>query len=273
VVCFCFLAVGAYAAPSVNSNSAVWEDDEIFNGILTEDGVYYIFCDGAGENDKPQSSVTDGCIKFVLVRKDGYTSIGPFSDLSTLSKDVNNQCDVMMKSGTITEEEKKQVLDIAKDIENNIKSVEDFISKLWKPDWYRKVKDLDSDFGWNDKDTDDGWDFDWDDEFVDEDWNFDWADEFANDKWDWDWDDKAFLEEYAAYGIEKVGNVFYYQGELVYILKDQRPDSSCYLLDTNSKGTVSIKVVHNEEGQITGISYMSEEEVQELLPKLLGSSE
>ncbi|MDE5866363.1 MAG: M56 family metallopeptidase [Lachnospiraceae bacterium] len=258
VVCFCFLAVGAYAAPSANSNSAVWEDDEIFNGILTEDGVYYIFCDGAGENDKPQSSVTDGCVKFVLVRKDSYTSIGPFSSLSTLTKDVNKQCDFMIKSGTITEEEKKLVLDIAKNIENNIKSVEDFISEVWNPDWYSKVKYLDSDFDWNDKDAND-------------EWNFDWADEFADDKWDWDWEDEALLEEYAAYGIEKVDNLFYYQGELVYILKDQRPDSSCYLLDTNSKGTVSIKVVHNEEGKITGISYMTDEEVQELMPKLLGS--
>ncbi|MDE7284740.1 MAG: hypothetical protein K2N85_14325, partial [Lachnospiraceae bacterium] len=270
-VCFCFLAVGAYAAPSVDSNSAVWEDDEIFNEVLTEDGVYYIFCDGAGENDKPQSSVTDGCVKFVLVRKDSYTSIGPFSNLSTLTKDVNKQCDFMIKSGTITEEEKKQVLDIAQNIENNIKSVENFISKVWNPDWYRKVKDLDSDFDWNDKDVDDDWNFDWADEFTEDKWNFDWDDEFADDKWDWDWEDEALLEEYAAYGIEKVDNLFYYQGELVYILKDQRPDSSCYLLDTNSKGTVSIKVVHNEEGKITGISYMTDEEVQELMPKLLGS--
>ena len=257
-VCFCFLAVGAYAAPSVNSNSAIWVDDGIFNEVLTEDGVYYIFCDGAVENDKPQASVTEGCVKFVLVWKDHYTSIGPFSDLSTLTEDVNNQCDFMIKSGAITEEEKELVLDIAKNIDSSIKSVEDFINEVWNPDWYSKVKGLDSDSDWNDKDKED-------------DWDFDWADEFADDKWDWDWEDEALLEEYAAYGIEKVDNVFYYQGELVYILKDQRPDSSCYLLDTNSKGTVSIKVVHNEEGKITGITYMTDEEVQELLPKILGS--
>ena len=257
-VCFCFLAVGAYAAPSVNSNSAIWVDDGIFNEVLTEDGVYYIFCDGAVENDKPQASVTEGCVKFVLVWKDHYTSIGPFSDLSTLTEDVNNQCDFMIKSGAITEEEKELVLDIAKNIDSSIKSVEDFINEVWNPDWYSKVKGLDFDSDWNDKDKED-------------DWDFDWADEFADDKWDWDWEDEALLEEYAAYGIEKVDNVFYYQGELVYILKDQRPDSSCYLLDTNSKGTVSIKVVHNEEGKITGITYMTDEEVQELLPKILGS--
>ena len=257
-VCFCFLAVGAYAAPSVNSNSAIWVDDGIFNEVLTEDGVYYIFCDGAVENDKPQASVTEGCVKFVLVWKDHYTSIGPFSDLCTLTEDVNNQCDFMIKSGAITEEEKELVLDIAKNIDSSIKSVEDFINEVWNPDWYSKVKGLDFDSDWNDKDKED-------------DWDFDWADEFADDKWDWDWEDEALLEEYASYGIEKVDNVFYYQGELVYILKDQRPDSSCYLLDTNSKGTVSIKVVYNEEGKITGITYMTDEEVQELLPKILGS--
>ena len=414
-VCFCFLAVGAYAAPSANSNRAVWENNEIFNGVLTEDGVYYIFCDGAGENDKPLSSVTDGCVKFVLVWKDRYTSIGPFSNLSTLTKDVNEQCDFMIKSGTITEEEKKLVLDIAKNIafgwddedadddwdndttemktlelkgktyylvfnEDQLRAIgtgeygmdKNYMQQAdiqlstneWIPigtwdnpftgtfngngfeiigltmtdpdakiiglfgvsknadiynvtmrdydimdagrnasgktvgailavgygvrsydnfaypkgnsedgtsDWYRKVNDFD--FDWNDKDVNDDWNFDWDDEFAEDKWDFDWDDEFADDKWDWDWEDKAFLEEYAAYGIEKVDNLFYYQGELVYILKDQRPDSSCYLLDTNSKGTVSIKVVHNEEGKITGISYMTDEEVQELMPKLLGSSE
>ncbi len=31
-----------------------------------------------------------------------------------------------------------------------------------------------------------------------------------------DWEDKALLEEYAAYGIEKDGDFYYYQGELVY---------------------------------------------------------
>lgn len=85
-----------------------------------------------------------------------------------------------------------------------------------------------------------------------------------------DWEDKALLEEYAAYGIEKEDNFYYYQGELVYIIKDQRPDSSVYLLNTDSEGTVSFKVIRNAEGEITSVTYMTEEEVAKALPRILG---
>lgn len=87
-----------------------------------------------------------------------------------------------------------------------------------------------------------------------------------------DWADKALLEEYAAYGIEKEDNFYYYQGELVYIIKDQHPDSSVYLLNTDSKGTVSIKVIRNAGGEITSVTYMTEEEVAKALPKILGGT-
>ncbi len=85
-----------------------------------------------------------------------------------------------------------------------------------------------------------------------------------------DWEDKALLEEYAANGIEKEDNFYYYQGELVYIIKDQRPDSSVYLLNTDSEGTVNIKVIRNVEGEITSVTYMTEEEVAKALPRILG---
>ena len=87
-----------------------------------------------------------------------------------------------------------------------------------------------------------------------------------------DWEDKALLEEYAAYGIEKKDNFYYYQGELVYIIKDQHPDSSVYLLNTDSKGTVSIKVIRNAEEEITSVTYMTEEEVTKALPRILGGA-
>ena len=87
---------------------------------------------------------------------------------------------------------------------------------------------------------------------------------------DWDWDDKALMEAYAACGIEKNGKFYYYCGETVYILKNQRPDSSIYLI--NTEGTVSIKVNWNAEGEITGVSYIAKEEVEKLKPKLLGTS-
>ena len=96
-----------------------WKDSEILNEILTEDGVYYIFCDGAGEDDKPLSSVSAGSIKFVLVRKDSYTSIGPFDNMETLMEDVADQCEYM---NTLTQEEKKLVMEAVADICGNVES-------------------------------------------------------------------------------------------------------------------------------------------------------
>ena len=87
------------------------------------------------------------------------------------------------------------------------------------------------------------------------------------------WEDTALLEEYAAYGIVKIEDFYYYQGELVYIIKDQHADSSVYLLNTDSKGTVSIKVTRNAEEEIAGISYMTEEEVEKARSKIWGEVE
>lgn len=88
-----------------------------------------------------------------------------------------------------------------------------------------------------------------------------------------EWEDKALLEEYAAYGIEKDGDFYYYQGELVYLIKNQYPDSSVYTLNTDSTGTISIKVNRNAKGEITSVSYLTEEEVAKALPKILGGME
>ena len=100
------------------------------------------------------------------------------------------------------------------------------------------------------------------------DWDFSWADEI----WDnnWDWDDNAFSERYAAYGIEKNGKSIQYQGELVYIFLDHRPDSSFYMLDMNPQGTVSIRIIRDKEGKIIGVSCMTEEEVAELIGEPFG---
>lgn len=96
-----------------------WKDSEILNEILTEDGVHCIFCDGAGEDDKPLSSVSAGSIKFVLVRKDSYTSIGPFDNMETFVEDVAERCEYM---NTLTQEEKKLVMEAVADIFGNMES-------------------------------------------------------------------------------------------------------------------------------------------------------
>jgi len=114
----CFFVTGAYAAPSATNDNAIWKDSEILNEVLTADGVYYIFCDGAGENDKPLASVSTGSIMFVLVRKDSYASIGPFDNMDTLLEDVTEQCRYMK---TLSQEEKELIMEtVARIYENDM---------------------------------------------------------------------------------------------------------------------------------------------------------
>lgn len=124
----------------------------------------------------------------------------------------------------------------------------------------KRSDDKNCDFDLNDEDWDDDWDDeDWDDDWDDEDWDDDWDDE----DWDDDWDDDE--EDYTVYGIICNGKSYYYQGKLVNVFLDHKPDSSFYKLGVNPKGTISIKINRNRDGEITGVSYMTEKEVKELL--------
>lgn len=121
-VCVCFFVTGAYAAPSIANDRKTREDSEILNEVLTENGVYYIFCEDADEEDKPQESVSVGSIKFVVVRKDSWISIGPFDNKETLLEDVAEQC---KDKKNLTEKEKELVIETAASIsdkKNNEKS-------------------------------------------------------------------------------------------------------------------------------------------------------
>ena len=120
-----------------------------------------------------------------------------------------------------------------------------------------------NDENWDDDWDDEDWDFDWDDDWEDEDWDFDWDDDWEDEDWDFDWDDDE--EDYTAYGIICNDKSYYYQGKLVNVFLDHKPDSSFYKLGVNPKGTISIKINRNRDGEITGVSYMTEKEVKELL--------
>lgn len=119
--------IGAYAAPSdkpaEDTVSPISEDDLGANSgviISLDEGVYYIFCDGADESDKPIGGVTEGSIAFVFVRKDGYTSISGFSDLETLVDDVTEQLEFMSdrNSESISREEANLLVKIAAKIQS-----------------------------------------------------------------------------------------------------------------------------------------------------------
>ena len=72
------------------------------------------------------------------------------------------------------------------------------------------------------------------------------------------------LEEYEAVGVTKTGKNYYYQGKLVHIFLDHRPDSSFYTLDMNPAGEVNVKIVRESDGTITGAAYMTDAEVEAL---------
>ncbi len=76
---------------------------------------------------------------------------------------------------------------------------------------------------------------------------------------------EAQMAEYRAVGVTTDGKDYYYQGRLVNIFLDIRPNKSFYTLNINPKGTVNIKIVRDAKNKITGVSYMTEAEVIELL--------
>ncbi len=72
--------------------------------------------------------------------------------------------------------------------------------------------------------------------------------------------------EYEAAGVTMVDEkTYYYQGQLVNIFLDIRKEGSFYTLNMNPAGTVNIKITRGTDNNITGVAYMTEAEVVELL--------
>lgn len=79
------------------------------------------------------------------------------------------------------------------------------------------------------------------------------------------WLDTLQAVQYKAAGVTIEGRDYYYKGELVNIFLDlHRPDNSINTLSMNPKGTVNIKIVRNEKGDITGAAELTQEEIEEL---------
>ena len=81
---------------------------------------------------------------------------------------------------------------------------------------------------------------------------------------------QAQAAEYRAVGVTMDGKDYYYQGQPVNVFLDIRPDKAFYTLNMNPKGTVSIRIVRNENSEITGVLDMTEAEVIELLGDMDG---
>ncbi len=73
------------------------------------------------------------------------------------------------------------------------------------------------------------------------------------------------MEAYQAVGVTIDGKNYYYKGQLVNIFLDVRANKSFCTLDMNPSGTVNIKIIRDVNDRITGVAYMTEAEVTELL--------
>ncbi len=76
--------------------------------------------------------------------------------------------------------------------------------------------------------------------------------------------EKKILEEYKKFGITREGAAYYYQGSMVGILLDSRPNSSFVRLEMNPEGTANIRITRDDREQIVDVGYMTEDEIKEL---------
>lgn len=107
------------------------EKQESSDFISYENGIFYIFSEGVSKNNKPVSGVTDGCFNIILVKKDGYTSIGPFDDINKLITTAKDQCKNMIKNNIMTQNEMDLIIKAVEIIKSEQKnfSVNESISK------------------------------------------------------------------------------------------------------------------------------------------------
>ncbi len=89
---------------------------------------------------------------------------------------------------------------------------------------------------------------------------------------DWEWErtkaelEKQRLAEYAAHGVTREGGAYYYQGSMVYIFLDQSGVfRNIHCLDMNPAGSVSVKVIRDEDDRIQRVENLTPAEVAELL--------
>lgn len=146
LVCVCFQSLGVYAMQGRGQKADFKEKtaeekllgEELADEALTEEqkadengekslydsvlydeneNAFYILYDGAQMIDVPDSSFSDGTIGIVLVRADGYTSLGPFTEGQNLAAQVKQQLDVGMAKGYYTQREMDIALKAARQIE------------------------------------------------------------------------------------------------------------------------------------------------------------
>lgn len=121
IICVCFQTLGVYAK-QVRTNVQETRDEPLYDRLLydEDDHAYYIFCNGASFRDMPDCFFLDG-IGIVLVKKDGYRSVGPFAETDNLAEEVKQQLQYASKNGYGTQQDADIILKVAQDIQNSMK--------------------------------------------------------------------------------------------------------------------------------------------------------
>ncbi|MDE7268284.1 MAG: M56 family metallopeptidase [Lachnospiraceae bacterium] len=135
IICACFQTLGVYAKQEKTPNQAQtkveeskdpdWQasdDEPLYDSLLYDEdnNVYYILCHGASFLDMPNSVFSDGTIGIVLVKKDEYCSVGPFSRTGNLVNKVNRQLQYALKNGYGTQEDADIILKVAEEIQDSM---------------------------------------------------------------------------------------------------------------------------------------------------------
>lgn len=102
-------------------------------------------------------------------------------------------------------------------------------------------------------------------DYDDDDNNFGaWEDDWEwDDDWNWEW--TAIPQEYADFGVTYKDGHYYYNGELVRYFLDvhRRTSESRYAtVETNPNGKVSIEIVRDKNGNITGVKKLTAKEIE-----------
>lgn len=118
------MAPGNIASGNTNGSNGSSSKNDSSAASLTsssceyDNGVCYIYIDGADLSSKPLTGFTEGTLGVVLVQKDGYTSLGPFTPANSdnFREQLTQTCENMVKNNILTRKNADIILTYAEDI-------------------------------------------------------------------------------------------------------------------------------------------------------------
>lgn len=272
-ILFCTSAViiNVYKTPSTASANV--------GSIIYENGEYYIMAKGASEADKPSGGTTDGSIAITIVRKDSYTTISPFSNMTKLVDEVESQCKYMLKHENGKKEDADMFMEAAKEIQSIGQSGQKHFPKLNKKSvtlqkgsaFSLKMINTDKKAIWTSSDENVA--------VIDQTGRVSVketgkakinakigniiyrckvkvTDKAAK---------KKYAKDYKKKGIIKKSSAYYYKNKRLRIFMDLKTDNSFVYFKYDEKGEVDLCVRRAENGSISKVEYMTSKEAAKIL--------